>query len=256
LHLLTTGLNAVRFLYCLSMEQRFIRTQALLGQNTVKTYAASTVLVTGLGGVGSWACEILVRAGIGRLILIDKDTIEYSNFNRQLFATEEMIGADKYQAARRRLHAINPHAVIEGGRFFISRENAGTLINQYQPDYIIDAIDSIGPKSELIAAAVKNSVKIVSCLGAARKTDPSQFSVIPLFATHSCPLARALRKALRKLAVTAEIPAVFSPEPARTEDLSALSIPEGQKFLGSFAPVVAAAGLLAADKVLADLRRT
>jgi tRNA A37 threonylcarbamoyladenosine dehydratase len=232
------------------MNERFIRTQALMGIKTLQNYNKASVLVAGLGGVGGWASEILVRSGIGHLILMDKDVIEISNFNRQVFASEETLNLSKYQAASSRLLSINPNLTISGGQFFINNNNINELLTRYRPHFIIDAIDSIAPKCSLIVAALQHNIPIISCLGAARKTDPTLFKVVNLFETYNCPLARALRLKLRKSGVQQKVLAIFSPENPKKEELDGLVLKPGQKFLGSYAPTVMAAGLLAAHSTL------
>ncbi|MGL4524368.1 MAG: tRNA threonylcarbamoyladenosine dehydratase [Spirochaetia bacterium] len=232
--------------------EEFIRFDVLFGQKTREILRSSRVLVAGLGGIGSWCAEALVRSGVGTVILVDGDVVEKSNINRQLFATYPTLGQPKAHIAVKRLLEINPRASLIPAYLFISQETVKQLIDDTQPDFIIDAIDSVGPKAYLLQHALDQNIGALCCLGAALKKDPQQLHIRPLFKTHTCPLARALRTKLRKIGAEQVIDCVFSDE---TPYYSGVEVSgyDGKKFLGSYMPVVATAGLLAADYCIKKL---
>jgi tRNA A37 threonylcarbamoyladenosine dehydratase len=239
------------------IDNRFIRSQVLLGETSLELLRYKCVLIAGLGGVGSWAVEALVRTGVGRVIIIDGDKVELSNINRQLFATEFALGLPKTDAARDRLLSINPNLEIIAEHIFLDQTNIEMIISKYHPDFVIDAIDTVSAKAELIAVCLNYNISIISCLGAALKKDPQQFIVTNLFTTTHCPLARALRQRLRrryKIEKSA-VPCIFSPENPYYSGHE-VSGYDGKKFLGSYVCVVATAGLLAADYCLKTLLHT
>ncbi|MDO4564955.1 MAG: ThiF family adenylyltransferase [Clostridia bacterium] len=215
------------------------RTELLFGAENMQRLKRAKVVVVGLGGVGGHAAESLARSGIGRLHLIDADIVERSNLNRQLFACKSAIGRDKVLAAKERLEEASD-CIITVEKAFLTAENVERLI---PPDtsFAIDAIDSLFSKVALIKCLKERQVPFISCLGAGNRLDPSAFTVTDLFKTEGCPLARKLRSELRKLDVC-DVPVVFSREkPKRTGAI------------GSFAPVTAACGLLAAAYVCTQL---
>ena len=234
------------------MKYQFIRSEVLLGSRAIKKLNESRVLVAGLGGIGSWCAEALARSGVGSIVLVDGDVVEESNINRQLFALHTTLGQAKSQAAHDRFLQINPDMQIIAKQVFILRETVDALLEETSPDFVIDAIDSVSPKSHLIRGSHEKNIPLISCLGAALKRDPSRFKLTSLFKTHTCPLARALRTCLRKQGIRSGIDCVFSDEAPYYSGLE-VSGYEGKKFLGSYMPVVATAGLLAADYCIKKL---
>lgn len=228
------------------MKNKFIRFEVLFGPDVLEKLYNSRVLVAGLGGIGSWCAEALARSGVGSLVLVDGDVVEESNINRQLFATAKTLQQPKAEAGRARLLEINPALEILTEHVFISKETVVDLLERTQPDFIIDAIDSVSPKSYLISSSCTKNIPIISCLGAALKRDPSRFHVTSLFKTHTCPLARALRSSLRKQGINQGIDCIFSDENPYYSGRE-ISGYDGKKFLGSYVSVVAIAGLMAAD---------
>ena len=177
-------------------HRRFDRAARLLGDAGLARLAGSTVTVFGVGGVGSFAAEALVRTGVGRVILVDYDRICVTNVNRQLHATKATLGKSKVEAMAERLRAINPDAVIEArGQFYNAETSAQLLVPE--PDVVVDAIDNIAAKMHLIATCMRDRLRIVSAMGAAARLDPTQVRVADLAATKVDPFARDLRRNLR-----------------------------------------------------------
>jgi tRNA A37 threonylcarbamoyladenosine dehydratase len=225
------------------------RTEAVIGESAMERLAHSKVLIAGLGGVGGWAAEALVRVGLGALVGIDDDVIEASNINRQVFATQKTLGMDKVVAAEQRLHDINPHLNFQGQRVLLYEKNIREILEFYKPDFVLDAIDRVGSKGHLLWHCMEMNIAALTCLGASSRQDPLGFRIANLFETNSDPLARALRKSMRQRGVTVPIPAIFTTESPIISGHEVSSL-EGSKFLGSYVPVVGAAGFLAADYVI------
>jgi len=190
---------------------RFIRTQRLLGEERFRLLQSKMVTVVGLGAVGGYAVEGLVRAGISRLRLIDYDTIQPSNLNRQILALESTLGRPKAEVARERVLAINSACRIEALQLFAGAETLDQILDP-KPDLLIDAIDSLNPKTQLLHAAYLRNIPTLSSMGAALRTDPTLIRTGDLFATSGCPLAKHLRKRLRKRGVGEGIACVYSNE--------------------------------------------
>ncbi len=194
-----------------SPDEYFSRSIMLYGRKGFEVLQASTVAVVGLGGVGSYAAEALCRAGVGGIRLIDCDVIKPSDVNRQVIALAANAGERKVEAARRRLGEINPHARLDDRHAFFHQDTADDLLGGGL-DFVVDAIDSMNPKAELLSQCVERSLPVISALGAAGKTDPMKVRVGPLSKTEVCPLARTLRRYLRNRKVTTDIPVVYSTE--------------------------------------------
>jgi len=186
------------------------RTRLLVGENGLAALAASRVAVVGLGGVGSAAAELLCRAGVGRLTLVDFDEVRPSNCNRQLFALRSTLGRPKAEVAAERLADIDPGCAVDARVAFFAADTAADL-DLAGHHYVLDCIDSLNPKAQLIHHCVQLGVPVITSTGAAAKTDPSRVQVGDLFHTRNCPLARHLRRRLRNLGVTAGVAAVHSP---------------------------------------------
>src|SRR5262245_15870993 len=178
-------------------HRRFDRTARLLGEDGIARLAASTVTVFGVGGVGSFAAEGLIRSGVGRVILVDYDRICVTNVNRQLHAMKGTLGKSKVEVMAERLRAINPDAVIEARAVFYGAETSARLLAP-EPDLVIDAIDNVTAKMHLIATCVRERLRLVSTMGAAARLDPTQVRVADLAETKIDPFAREVRKGLKK----------------------------------------------------------
>jgi tRNA A37 threonylcarbamoyladenosine dehydratase len=228
-------------------ESRHDRTRALLSDKAIEILSQKSVLVAGLGGVGSWAAEALARAGIGRLILIDGDVIAPSNLNRQLFALESTVGQSKCQVACQRLLDINSGLIVETmDKQLVTGEIDGVL-QRFQPiDYIVDAIDSLAAKIDLIATALELNVPVISSMGTGNRLDPTRLRIADLSETHTDPLARIVRRELRKRG-REHVKVVFSEEPP------VKSHGDTKAIIGSVPFVPPVAGFLLASEVIHDL---
>lgn len=231
------------------MEQRFSRTAMLLGKSAMERLSHAHIALFGVGGVGGAAAEALMRCGIGAIDLIDKDTVSESNINRQIIALSSTIGKSKVDVMRDRIAEINPQAVVRTYETFYLPETAAQFdFTQY--DYIIDAIDTVTAKLSLIEQAKKGDVPIISAMGAGNKLDPSAFRVSDISKTSVCPLARIMRRELKKRGITS-LKVVYSQESPRTP----FETPEeyGKHLPGSISFVPTAAGLVLAGEVIRDL---
>lgn len=236
----------------MSVDEAFSRTELLLGRQAVERLSRARVAVFGVGGVGGYVVEVLARSGVGTLDLVDSDRVSPSNLNRQLLALHSTLGQYKVDAARTRVLDINPAAAVNTYKVFFTPQTAGEFdFSQY--DYVVDAIDTVTGKLELICRARAAGVRVISSMGAGNKLDPSAFRVADLYETSVCPLARIMRKELKKRGVDA-LKVVYSQEPP-------IAVPEtsgGDGTLrrstpGSCAFVPAAAGLVLAGEVVRDL---
>lgn len=184
------------------MQHPFSRTELILGPAPLAVLAASRVAIFGIGGVGSFAVEGLARAGVGRLVLIDHDTICITNLNRQLHATMKTVGRPKVEVMKERILEINPSAAVETHQVFYTPEMGAELVRA-DYDYIIDAVDTISAKIDLAVRAYALGIPMISCMGTGNKLDPTRFEVEDIYNTTVCPLARVMRHELRKRGVPA-----------------------------------------------------
>lgn len=193
-------------------DDRFRRTQLMLGEDAWERLRGSYVTVIGLGAVGSYALEALTRAGVGRLKIVDFDCVNPSNINRQLLAMSSTIGRPKCEVARERVLDINPDCNVEALKSFVGGESVMEILGD-GPDLVIDAIDALLPKVDLLATARSNGQPIISCLGAALRFDPSRVEVSTIEKAYGCPLGRHVRTRLRRRGVPVDIPCIYSSEP-------------------------------------------
>ena len=189
------------------------RTALLLGQQSMERLQQSHVLVVGLGGVGAYAAEMCCRAGIGELTLADGDRIDNTNRNRQLPALISTLGKPKTEIMEQRFRDINPEVRIHTLFRFLEAEDMEELLQAGAFDYVIDAIDSVGPKVRLLECCVKNGIPVVSAMGAGEKLDPSRIRCCDISKTYQCGLAAAVRQKLRRLGITKGVEVIFSDEP-------------------------------------------
>ena len=235
------------------MKEQFLRTGMLLGEAAVERLQKARVAVFGLGGVGGYTVEALARSGVGQLDLIDNDTVSVSNLNRQILATHSTVGLPKVEAAKRRVLDINPECVVRTHSVFYTPETAGEFdFTQY--DYIVDAIDTVTGKLQLVQQAHAAGTPIISCMGTGNKLDASAFEVADISKTSMCPLARIMRKELGKRGIK-HLKVVYSREEALTptgweEEAAALG---KRQIPGSVAFVPGAAGLILAGEVIKDI---
>lgn len=197
---------------CDMHDERFARMERMVGRAGLERLGGARVVVVGLGAVGSYATEALARAGVGRLRLVDFDEVRPSNINRQLYALESTVGRAKVEVAEGRVRDINPACQIEAIRCFVHVETMERILAG-EVDLVIDAIDSLTPKVELLTALSQRDLRFVSSMGAALRTDPTLVRVGPLSEVHHCPLAAKIRKRLRRRGVGVEFPCVHSIEP-------------------------------------------
>lgn len=179
---------------------RFMRTEVLLGSKSMEKLKNATVAVFGIGGVGSYAVETLIRTGLGNIVLVDYDTVDISNINRQLIATEKTIGKNKVDVMRERILEINPDVGVRTYNIKYLEENKKEF-NFLEYDYIIDAVDTISSKLSLIETSKNHGIPIISAMGAGNKLDPSRVKVSDIYETSVCPLARVMRRELRKRSI-------------------------------------------------------
>ena len=235
------------------MDVQFSRTWILFGDEAMERLGRSHVAVFGVGGVGGYTVEALARSGIGQLSVIDPDDVGLSNINRQILATHSSLGMLKVEAARKRILDINPNAKVNTYPVFYTPETADT-IDLKQFDYIIDAIDTVTGKLCLVERAVEAGVPIISCMGAGNKMDGTAFQVAYISKTSVCPLARIMRKELKKRGIN-HLKVVFSTEDAikphgAEEEAAAIG---KRQIPGSTSYIPGIAGLLLAGEVIKDL---
>lgn len=231
------------------VESRFSRTELLLGKGAVEILAKKRVAVFGTGGVGGFVCEGLARSGIGTLDIIDKDIVELSNINRQLIALNSTVGLNKVDVLESRLKDINKDIVVNKYKcFFLPETSESFDFTKY--DYVADAIDTVTGKIELILKAKKAGVPVISAMGAGNKLDPTAFCVSDIYKTDVCPLARVMRRELKKREVEG-LKAVYSKEkPVKPE------FKEGEEITpGSVSFVPSVMGLIIAGEIVKDLTR-
>ena len=235
------------------MREEFSRMGLLLGEEALTRLHNARVAVFGLGGVGGYAVEALARGGIGRLDLIDSDTVSLSNINRQLLATHSTVGLPKTEAAKRRVLDINPEAQVITHEVFYGPDTAAQFdFTQY--DYIVDAIDTVTAKLRLVEQAQAAGTPIICCMGTGNKLDPTRFEVTDISKTTMCPLARVMRKELGKRGIK-HLKVVYSREEAMTpvgweEEAAAIG---KRQIPGSVSFVPGAAGLILAGEVIKDI---
>lgn len=228
--------------------QEFSRAEKLLGKQNMQKLREKTVAVFGIGGVGSFVAEALARGGIGKLILIDNDTVNETNINRQLIALHSTIGKQKTHVMADRIRDICPETKVETVNLFYLPETADA-VSFDGVDYIVDAIDTVSGKLEIITRAKAQNIPVISCMGTGNKLDPLQLTVTDIGKTHTCPLAKVMRQELRKRGVPA-LKVVYSTEPPvpQTPPLDGSRPTPGSV---SFVPPIA--GMIAASEVIKDL---
>ncbi len=236
------------------MEEPFSRTALVLGDRGMERLARSHVAVLGLGGVGGYAVEALARSGVGELTLVDQDRLGVTNLNRQLLATADTLGKPKALAAAQRALSINPNCVVHPMVWRYTAQDRETFF-AVPYDYIIDCIDLVSCKLDLIQTALSRGIPIISALGTGNKVDPTQFRVADISKTQGCHLARIIRKELGRRGIRHH-KVVFSPELPRTVQDPGEDPPPGRRSIpGSVAWVPGCAGLILGGQVVMDLAR-
>lgn len=235
------------------MREQFSRTEILLGEDAVTALMSSRVAVFGVGGVGGYVCEALVRSGVGAFDLIDKDVVSESNINRQIIATHKTVGRYKAEVMKERMLDINPSVDVRIRNCFYLPENAEEFsFEEY--DYIVDAVDTVTAKISLVMKAKEMGIPIISAMGAGNKLDPSRFKVADIYKTEMCPLAKVMRHELKKRGIK-KLKVVYSDEKP-IKPVMSVKAEEGagrKDIPGSTSFVPGAAGLVIASEVIKDL---
>ena len=237
------------------MNEQFLRTAMLLGEDAVARLQKARVAVFGIGGVGGHVVEALVRSGVGAIDLIDNDMVSVTNLNRQLVATWDTVGRDKVLVMKERILSINPDCKVTCHQCFYLPETAEQF-NFYEYDYVVDAVDTVTAKISLVMECQAKGVPIISSMGAGNKLDPTAFEVADIYKTSVCPLAKVMRRELKKRGVK-KLKVVYSKEEALKpyEEVGAkFPEPVAKRVLpGSTAFVPSVAGLIIASEVIKDL---
>ncbi len=242
--------------------ERFTRTRCFLGEKKFNLLQQAMITIVGLGAVGGYAAEGLARAGIGRLRLVDFDTIQASNINRQILALDNSIGQAKVKVAQERIHLINPKCQVEALQIFAADETLDDILSP-PPDILIDAIDSLNPKIQLLTGAHRRNIRTFSSMGAALRTDPSKIKTGDIMTSNHCPLAKHVRNRLRRQGIEGGIHCIYSTErvdfsyqrPEKIEKLASAYENRGRKrnILGSLPTITGIFGLTLANEVILQL---
>lgn len=229
----------------MSLDQ-FSRTELLIGNEGIEKLQKSKVAIFGIGGVGSFVVEGLARAGIGNFVLVDNDKVSITNINRQIIATHKTINMHKVEVAKQHILEINPNAKVEIYQELFMPETQGILDESI--DYIIDCVDTVTAKIELVIRANKLNIPIISCMGTGNKLDPTKFEVTDIFKTSVCPLAKVMRKELKNRGIK-KLKVVYSKE----EPIKPAECVEEKVKAGSISFVPSVAGLIIAGEVVKDI---
>ena len=228
------------------MDEQFQREIMLIGKENLEKLKKSKVIIYGIGGVGSFVCEALARAGIGNLILVDYDKIETTNLNRQIHALHSTIGKQKTEAMKNRILDINPKAKVETYYNKETKEKEEELINE-TINYVIDCVDTITTKLKLIETAKRKNIPIISSMGTGNKLDPTKFEITDIYKTTVCPLAKVMRKELKKRNIK-NLKVVYSKEEPKTQIEN-----QEKRTPASISFVPSVAGLIIASEVVKDI---
>ena len=225
------------------MKEQFRRTEAIIGTEGINKLQSSAVIIFGIGGVGSFVAEGLARAGVGKITLVDKDVIDITNINRQLPALHSTVGKSKAETMAKRIQDINPDCNVEAVECFFMPDTAGSF-NFREYNYVVDAIDTVAAKIELVAQANKLNIPIISSMGTGNKLEPTKLEVTDIYKTTVCPLAKVMRRELKKREIK-KLKVVYSKEePIKNKE---------EKCIGSVAFVPSVAGLIIAGEIIKDL---
>jgi len=230
----------------------FARTELLLGKTNIDKLKKSTVIVFGIGGVGSYVVEALTRVGVGKIVIVDKDDISISNINRQLPATQQTIGLSKVKIMKERMLSINPEITVVAKQEFYLPGRADEFLND-DLDYIVDAVDNVTAKLDLICCAKEKNIPIISSMGTGNKLDPTRLEIADIKKTSVCPLAKVMRKELRKRNVDSVKVVYSKEEPVVPMTVDEEGNPIRSSVPGSISFVPSVAGLIIASEVVKDL---
>jgi len=231
------------------MLNQFSRTELLIGKGGIEKLKKAKVAIFGIGGVGSFVVEALVRAGIGNFILVDSDQVSLTNLNRQIIATRKTLGRPKVEVAKERILEINPNANVDIYKEFFMPNSRDIVDNTVS--YIVDSVDTVTAKIELVVRAKKNNIPIISSMGTGNKLNPTKFEVTDIYKTSVCPLAKVMRKELRARGIE-KLKVVYSKEEPIKPNYNLEYISE-EKVPGSISFVPSVAGLIIAGEVVKDL---
>lgn len=229
------------------------RSELLLGREKLEILKSTTVAVIGLGGVGAYAAEMVARAGVGKMVILDSDVINPSNKNRQLLALDSTMGVNKAVLMSERLKDINPKLEITAIDEYLTEDNVSELLGNYRIDFIIDAIDTLSPKFSLIKFAVRSDIPLVSSMGAGAKLDATKIRIKDISKSFNCPLAYILRKKLRKEGISKGFKVVFSEELPDTEAIIPVEEQNKKSRVGTISYLPAVFGCVAAQAALTFL---
>lgn len=232
------------------MENWLVRSELLLGKEVLELLRSKRIAVVGLGGVGAYAAEMLARAGVGSMIIIDSDIINPSNKNRQLLALDSTMGMAKTEVMAKRLKDINPQIEIKIINEFLSEDNVSDLLSTRPLDYIVDAIDTLSPKISLIQYALSSQIPIVSSMGAGAKLDATKIKITDISKSFNCPLAYMLRKRLRKVGIKNGFKVVFSEELPDGKAILAVEEQNKKSVVGTISYLPAVFGSVCAQVVV------
>lgn len=229
------------------------RTELLLGSAKLELLMQANVLIAGLGGVGGYAAEMLCRAGIGKMTIVDGDVVGLSNVNRQLIANQYNVGNSKCAEFEKRLKSINPDLELTVVDKFVDEESFGELLDSSSFDYVVDAIDTLSPKVALIKESLDRKIPLVSSMGAGSKTDPKLLEICDISKSHHCPLAHMLRKRLSRIGIKTGFRVVFSPEPVREGSMILCEERNKKSNVGTISYMPPLFGIYCASVVIRDL---
>ncbi len=229
------------------------RERMMLGDDAVDSLQNKNILIFGIGGVGSYALEAVVRAGVGAVALVDNDTVSVTNINRQLIADTTTVGRLKTEVAEERAKKINPGISVRRYDIFAELSNIADIIDEAKPDFIIDAIDTVTSKLSIIKEAKTRGIPVISSMGTGSKLDPTRFKIVDITKTHTCPLAKVMRLKLREMGI-AHCDVLFSDElPIKNSAVSELEGTTSRHIPGSISFVPSAAGLIIGGFVIRKL---
>lgn len=232
---------------------QFSRSELLLGKEVMANLSKMKILIFGIGGVGSYVCEALVRSGVGHFILVDSDKISLTNVNRQIHATLKTVGRSKVEVMKERMLEINPECDITTYEEFYLPDNHSDIITS-DISYIVDAIDTVSAKIDIICKAKELNIPIISAMGAGNKLDPTCFEVTDIYKTSVCPLAKVMRRELKKRNISSLKVVYSKEEPIKIEDYSCCSEELGEKKIpGSVSFVPSSMGLIIASEIVKDV---
>ena len=230
------------------MSNQFSRTKILIGKEAIEKLKNAKVAVFGIGGVGSYVVEGLARAGIGNFVLVDKDVVDETNINRQIIATTKTIGKPKVEVSKQRILDINPNAKVESFIEFFMPETEGIIDNSI--DYIIDCVDTVTAKIELVVRAKTLNIPVISSMGTGNKLDPTRFEIADIYSTSICPLAKVMRKELKQRGIDSLKVVYSKEEPIKTNKFDEET---NKQIPGSISFVPSVAGLIIAGEVIKDI---